>query len=367
MHLNLLNILNLRNLSSVDLMLNSQCNVFCGRNGSGKTSILEAINLLATGRSFRTTKAGPMIRFGEKSCLVSGVVSSKNLVLPSQSVRLGIERFLTGSPKIRLAEQDCQSIIQLARVLPVQLINTDSYELLETSPQIRRQFLDWLMFHVEHSFYSTWQRFKRALAQRNALLKNYGQLNLSELRIWDKELVETGEILDIARKHMLEAFYPVFLEILSGLLNFKERVSIQYNRGWSDNLNLAEALERSLNRDKEWRYTTVGPQRADLEFVIGGVPAKNMLSRGQLKLFVCALLMARAVLLYQKSGRRCVFLVDDLHSELDKEANRLLAQSLHGWGGQVLITTIEGESLAGLLKGEDHTMFHVEHGQIRQM
>jgi DNA replication and repair protein RecF len=382
MRLDSLHIINLRNLDSVEFQLNSQFNVFWGKNGSGKTSLLEAINLLTTGRSFRTSKSGQMIKFGEKSCVVSGVVSAKT-AQPLQDlqnfpngnevrntnypIRLGIERFSTGAPKIRLAEQDCQSIVQLTRVLPIQLINTDSYDILEANPQIRRQFLDWLMFHVEHSFYGIWQRFKRALAQRNAALKNCNPFRMPDIQIWDKELVETGEALDKMRGQMLEHFIPVFLEILDALLMLKGKVNIHYCRGWDENIGFTEALQRSFSRDREWGYTTVGPQRADLEFNVGNLPAKSILSRGQLKLFVCALLTARATLLYRKCGRQCVFLVDDLNSELDKEANESLAQALYEWGGQVLVTSIENASLAKLLEKKEHTLFHVEQGRISMM
>lgn len=370
MQLNSLQIFNLRNLVSVDLNLNSHLNVFCGKNGGGKTSLLEAIYLLAMGRSFRTAKAQQTIRFGEKSCVISGVVSSKNAGEdnnPPPSVRLGIERFHTGSPKIRLAEQDCNSIVELARVLPIQLINSNSYDILEATPQIRRQFLDWLMFHVEHSFHITWQRFKRALAQRNAALKGGSQLSPSDIRIWDREFIDTGEELDKARLNMVEEFIPEFLEIVGDLLKVKGTISVRYCRGWDEKMGLADALDRAFFRDKEWGHTTIGPQKADLEFLLDKVPAKNVLSRGQSKLFVCALLMARAQFLLKKNNRRCVFLIDDLNSELDMGAATVLVESIYSWGGQVLITNIEDKPMVKILSGKNHSMFHVEHGQIFPM
>jgi DNA replication and repair protein RecF len=367
MQLNSLQIFNLRNLASVDLNLNSHLNIFWGKNGGGKTSLLEAIYLLAMGRSFRTAKPQQTIRFGEKSCVISGVVSTKvtveeNNLLPP--IRLGIERFHTGSPKIRLAEQDCHSIVELARVLPIQLINSSSYDILEANPQVRRQFLDWLMFHVEHSFHTTWQRFKRALAQRNAALKSSSQLSLADIRVWDKEFIDAGEQLDKARLNMVEQFIPEFLEIVGNLLKIKGQISVRYCRGWDEKMGLAEALDRVFLRDKEWGHTTLGPQKADLEFLLDKVPAKNVLSRGQSKLFVCALLMARAQFLLKKNNRRCVFLIDDLNSELDMGAATALVESIYKWGGQVLITNIEDKPIIKILNGKDHSMFHVEHGQI---
>jgi len=169
MQLNSLSISNLRNLHSIHLDLHPHFNIICGENGSGKTSLLEAIHLLSTGRSFRAKQAKQIIRFGQKACLVAGAVSSMSDT--GRATRIGVERLLSGGIKIRVAEQDCTSIAELAKNLPLQLINSESYCLLEASPQYRRQFLDWILFHVEQSFFPVWQRFKRALQQRNAALR----------------------------------------------------------------------------------------------------------------------------------------------------------------------------------------------------
>ncbi len=363
MQLNALSLSNLRNLRSLDLAFNSNFNIFWGENGGGKTSLLEAIHLLTTGRSFRARQSRQLITFGEASCLISGIVAPRD---PQNglAIRLGIERQQAGGLKIRLGEEDCPSIALLAKTLPVQLINSDSYDILEAAPQYRRQFTDWLMFHVEHSFYPTWQRFKRALLQRNAALKGFRQSTDDNIHLWDKEFSETGQILNNLREEVLKDFIPIFTETLSTMLNLEKKVTVQYESGWDTKYSLEEALARSLERDKAWGYTTVGPQRADLEFLVGGVSVKNILSRGQLKLFIAALIMARAILLHQRQERRSVFLIDDLNSELDQEASRLLVQALGSLGSQVLITSVEGKPLSELLAGRDFTRYRVNRGKI---
>jgi DNA replication and repair protein RecF len=364
MQLNSLHISHLRNLNTVDLDFNSEFNIFWGENGGGKTSLLEAIHVLTTGRSFRAHQPRQIITFGKNACTVSGVVSQRETINTNNPIRMGVERYQTGGIKMRLADQDCHSIALLAKTLPIQLINSDSYDILEASPQFRRQFLDWAMFHVEHSFYSTWQCFKRALQQRNAALKTGKSLSVDSIRVWDKEFYEMGEIIDFQRKAMLAELLPLFSEIVSGLLGFSKKITVQYQQGWNAEYSLREALDRYWDRDFSWGYTTFGPQRADLEFMIGGVPAKNVLSRGQSKLFICALLMARAALLYKREGRRCIFLIDDLNSELDEGASKLLIGALSGLGGQVLITSIEGSPLVKLLDGKAVSMYWVKDGKI---
>lgn len=364
MQLNSLSISCLRNLRAVDVDFNPQFNIFWGENGGGKTSLLEAIHVLATGRSFRAHQPRQIITFGENTCTIAGTVNQRAEIEPVNLIRMGVERYQTGSIKMRLAGADCHSVALLAKTLPIQLINSDSYDILEASPQCRRKFLDWAMFHVEHSFYSTWQRFKRALQQRNAALKAGKAFSIESVRIWDKEFIEMGEIIDLQRKAVLAELIPLFSELIGELFGFNKATAIQYQPGWNMEYSLPEALERYWERDLAWGYTTFGPQRADLEFMIEGVSAKNVLSRGQSKLYICALLMARASLLYKREGRHCVFLIDDLNSELDERASKLLVEALSGLGGQVLITSIEGAPLAKLLKGKSVSMYQVRQGQI---
>lgn len=364
MQLNSLSISCLRNLRVVDLDFSPQFNIFWGENGGGKTSLLEAIHVLTTGRSFRAHQPRQMITFGENVCTIAGIVSPRKTIDTVNPIRMGVERHQSGSIKMRLAGEDCQSVALLAKTLPIQLINSDSYDILEASPQCRRKFLDWAMFHVEHSFYSTWQRFKRALQQRNAALKVGKTLSIDSIRVWDKEFTEMGEIIDFQRKVVLAELIPLFSEIVGELLGVNKTITLQYQPGWNAEYSLREALDRYWERDLAWGYTTFGPQRADLEFMIEGVPAKNVLSRGQSKLYICALLMARASLLYKREGRRCVFLIDDLNSELDEKASKLLVEALSDLGGQVLITSIEGAPLAKLLKGRAVAMYLVKDGVI---
>lgn len=364
MQLNSLSIKHLRNLSSVDLTLNPQFNIFYGENGGGKTSLLEAVHVLTTGRSFRAHHARQIITFGEASCLIAGTVKVKTPEDVQHSIHLGVERFQTGNIKIRIADEDCPSIAALAKTVAVQLINSDSYDILEAAPQVRRQFLDWILFHVEPSFYPIWQRCRRVLQQRNAALRTGKPAVLpKQVQIWDKEFIEMGEALAAQRKAILTVFIPIFLEIIGCLLNLTD-VTIRYQPGWNQEYSLLEALKNSFERDLSGGYTTVGPHRADVEFLMNGdVSVKNVLSRGQLKLFICALLLARATLLYQQQGRRCIFLIDDLNSELDQPASKLLAAALAELDSQVFITSVEERSVAKFLENNHYQLWHLKKGQ----
>lgn len=361
MHLKSLHIAQFRNLLPASLSLHPQFNLFYGENGSGKTSLLEAIHVLATGRSFRAREFKQIIQFGEGSCIVRGEVASSED--PNQNIRMGVERFPNGRLNMRLYEQECRSLAELTQVLPIQLINSESYAILEASPEQRRKFLNWVMFHVEPSFYSTWQRYRRALQQRNAALKS--NASRTDISAWDREIIETGEAIDQQRQNLLVELMPAVCSMLSAMLPLSAPVSVQYHRGWRKDLTLGESLERGLERDKLWGHTNSGVHRADVEWFIGDVPAKNYLSRGQLKLFICSLLMARSQLLFQRCDRRSVFLIDDLCSELDRRSTGVLLHALAQLKAQVLITCIEPDPITDSLLDRIE-LFGVERGVIKE-
>jgi len=367
MQLNSLSIINLRNIVQAELALAPGFNLFFGQNGSGKTSILEAVHLLASGRSFRSMHARNIIRVGEASYRVSGLASPLKEPALHSPIPMGVERFASGASKIRLAEKDCHSMAMLAKVLAIQLINSDSYDLLEADPSHRRRFVDWMMFHVEHSFHPVWQRFNRALQQRNAVLRMENTGKHGDISAWNHELVQTGQIIDAQRKALLAEFIPIFSAMVSELLGLEKELSIRYEQGWPTDYSLIDALNKYLSRDLALKYTTVGPQRADLEILIDGIPAKSLLSRGELKLFIATLLISRAVLLHKKEDRKCLFLVDDLHAELDDRAAGALIGALSSLGSQVLISSVLKESVSGFLKVGEVRCFGVRGGVVQNI
>lgn len=172
-----------RNLHPVTLSPSSRINILHGANGSGKTSVLEAIHLLGLARSFRSTRLQPVIHYEQPACTIFGQVQ----LAEGGSSNLGISRDRQGELQIRIDGQNARSAAQLADLLPLQLINPDSFRLLEGAPKIRRQFLDWGVFHVEHRFLGAWQRLQKALRQRNSWLR-HGTLDGASQAAWDREL-----------------------------------------------------------------------------------------------------------------------------------------------------------------------------------
>lgn len=346
-----------RNLSALSIEPSERFNLIYGLNGSGKTSLLETIYFLSLGRSFRTSQTKRVIQYEADAFSVFGMVVDQNGI----SVATGIEKDRQGKVRIKVGNELTSSQAELAKALPIQLINPDSYCLLTDGPKLRREFMDWGVFHVEHSFFGLWQRFQRALKQRNAGLQQ--KAPFSHIKAWDPEVVQTGEELARLRKEYVQKLTNKFFPILSNLIELPE-LSLSYYRGWDEEKELGEILESNFQRDMALGYTHLGPQRADLVIKTQGFPVQDILSRGEQKLLVLALRLAQGALLRDLINKNCVYLLDDIAAELDIERRGHVVRFLSQLEAQVFATAVDQGSLMEL-KGAQ--MFHVEHGVVKSV
>ena len=195
MQITRLNIERVRNLKTVVLHELQPFNIFYGANGSGKTSVLEAIHLLATGRSFRTHIPKHYIQYEAGDAIVFA---------QSATERIGMQKLASGEQVIKVNGDTIATQGQLAKLLPLQHIDPQSTDIIDHGAKPRRQLLDWLMFHVEPEFYFAWQYYSRALKQRNSLLKTRRNLTLADLEPWNKMLSDYGEMLHSQRVSIVE-------------------------------------------------------------------------------------------------------------------------------------------------------------------
>ena len=358
MSLSKIEVHNVRNIRSVSLQLSSRINLFYGQNGSGKTSLLEAVHLLGLGRSFRGVKPGPVINHDADDCTVFGQVTE-----PQGSSRsLGIVRGRDGSRLIHMGGDPVQRLSELAKVLPLQLINTESIRLLTGRPDIRRRFLNWGVFHVEPGFHNAWKSTQHCLKQRNALLRD-AKIDRSQLDLWTRELVAVCQDIDQYRASYIARLDPLFQQLLSKLIKIRG-FSLTYYRGWDGLTDLCDVLVESIEMDVKRGYTLNGPQRADLRVLMDRRDAVDVLSRGEMKMVACALMIAQAQLFQQSAAGDCVFLVDDLSSELDSAHREQLCNLLTDSNHQILVTNIEKEDMTEIWPSGELALFHVEHGEI---
>ncbi|WP_461481123.1 DNA replication/repair protein RecF [Porticoccus sp.] len=356
-----LDVYGLRNLKSVQLALNPGINLFHGSNGSGKTSLLEAVFLLGRARSFRTRLHQAVIHGEHDQCTVFGLIQHQGASTP-----IGVTRYRPGGGVFKLAGQAVTTASALADALPLLLINQESFNLLEGSPQHRRRFIDWGVFHVEHSHQQVIQRFQRVLKQRNSLLR-HDRIDDAVLSTWDREFELAANAITAARSSYLLLLLPMIQQVLNELSPPLARVDFSLYPGWDDEKKLATVLQADRRRDQQFRTTHHGPHRADLRIRFDRHNAAEVLSRGQLKILAIAMQLAQGFLFHRKTGRHSIYLIDDLAAELDLAHKKVVARLLHDMGAQALITGVDRESLQGLWTDQDIArmrVFHVEHGQI---
>lgn len=367
MALKTLKIQNVRNLREARLTELGTVNVLFGRNGAGKTSVLEAIHLLGMGRTFRGSSIRSLISHGQAACTVFGDISvGANTGEQRQaSTSIGVQRELSGEAQVRIAGKPARGLAELVEQFPLQVISAASFDLLTGAPGGRRQYLDWGVFHVEQRFYSQWKRFQRCIKQRNNLLRR-GKITDQELSVWTRDLADAGTAISEYRKAYFEGLLPRFLAIMGELAPSLDALELRYRRGWDSALSYADALQQGMQTDKEQGYTHSGPQRADIRVVSNGHLAADTLSRGQQKLVVCGLKLAQGQLMSQAGRGLCTYLIDDLPSELDKQHSELVCSQLADMQSQVFISCVQRQDVESVWPetAQKATLFHVEQGEI---
>ncbi len=344
-----LNIHNVRNISHTSLMLHPRYNVFYGSNGSGKTSVLEAIYLLGTGHSFCSREISSLIRHGESDLTIFARTNTNESV--------SIQKSLSHPTQVKINQQSCQRSSDLAHFLPSQAFYQDIFQIIDEGPSVRRSLLDWGMFHVKHSYLDLWKDYRRVIKQRNALLRK--KAPITQFTPWNKMLIELSEELDSLRENYFFNWSEAFQVLLKQLTDVS--CSIQYYKGW-DKKASGKTLETILNEqfdsDLHAQYTHSGAHQADILFHADAFKAKQSLSRGQQKIILIALKLAQAQLL----EKPCVYLFDDIAAELDTEHLQRFLQCLEQIPGQFFLTTINSSQLMDHLSTHNTATFAINQG-----
>lgn len=359
MPLSYLEVRDLRNLTSLQFVPTSSLNLIVGPNGSGKTSLLEAIHILGLGRSFRSAQMQKYVQKGKQQLLVFGRITRQG-----QTHTIGIQKSLVDGTLIHIDRQPASSAASLAELLPLQIITPESHQLLQGEPKERRAFIDWGLFHVEHNYLQQWKRYRRLLEQRNAALR--GTLASTEIKLWEAELADAGEQMTRSRSEYLAQLIPHFNHIYESLLE-DVPPSLSYRQGWSKEFSLLESLERNRDKELSLGFTLSGPHRADVRLRLqNGLEAVDGLSRGQQKLTVCALRLAQMQLLFDQQAMACTLLLDDLPAELDSLRREKLLAAVARTGAQCFITATD-PGLIDTRLWPELKVFHVEHGAVKEV
>lgn len=341
---------NFRAIESLDITLNPSLNIFTGDNGVGKTSILEAVHMLGMGKSFRSHKIADLIQHHKTELIVSGKLKSTENI----KTQLGIMRSRQQT-NIKVNSKLVRKTSILARHLPLQIIHPESYLLIAGGPLHRRQYLDWGLFHVEPNYHQLWQRYQRALKQRNALLRNK---NNNAVDIFDHELSSAAAAINDKRQAYLSNLLPIIADFAAKLLPACE-IKLVYRPGWDLEMSLKAVLQQNYHNDCHKGYTAKGPHRADIDIKVNAYNASSEISRGQQKMLVLILRLAQLQLYKQLSNKNCLLMIDDINSEIDKRHQQLLLNILQQLEMQIIVNCIDKNDI-DFSAWHNKTVFHVK-------
>lgn len=255
MSLSRLLIKDFRNIENADLALSPSFNFLVGANGSGKTSVLEAIYTLGHGRAFRSLQIGRVIRHEQDSFVLHGRLQGEE-----RETAIGLTKDKQGDSKVRIDGTDGHKVAELAHLMPMQLITPEGFTLLNGGPKYRRAFIDWGCFHNEAGFFTAWSNLKRLLKQRNAALRQVSRY--AQLRPWDLELIPLAEQISRWRAEYSAAIVEDMADTCQQFLP-EFTLTFSFQRGWEKETDYAEVLERNFERDRMLTYTAHGPHKAD--------------------------------------------------------------------------------------------------------
>lgn len=347
-----LNLINFRNIHSLSLELSPCLNILWGKNGQGKTNILESLFLLATSRSFRTTHDQDLIFWGSTSCNVKAAISSisrriqieAGISLPHSHHRLKKQFHVNGIP--------IKKFSALVGLAPMVLFTPQDIEIVRGSPALRRSFIDYALSQTSASYLDTLQRYLLAVEQRNRLLREKGgRISFNELVSWNEQLINNGSYIIQKRLNLIKQLEPLIKEASLILSSEKEEVTVCYQStictGEPSALNQEElkrafskSLEEKHKEELERRQSLVGPHRDDMAVFLNKRSVRAFGSQGQQRSTALALKFAEWHYINNILEIPPILLLDDLFSELDKSRWAALAQLIRKTG-QTFITSTE--------------------------
>lgn len=351
-----------RNLSPGVIELSASLNIILGENGSGKSSLLEAIFLLGHGKSFRTTRYKDIANLNKTYFVVSGKTSSDTNLGTKRDVEAG-----TSIYKVNGFKQE--KLSEFVKNLAIQIVTPESFKLFFGGPKERRKFLDLGLFHVEQSFSSQWKAFKKILEQRNACLKN--GIKGREFSYWTDAFCEYSDILSELRLRYVNMLVQE-VNHWTGIINVlgldDAEVSIELYKGWSTKKDIRDVLNTNVEKEYAFKHSLSGAHKFDLKFLINKRPIESLLSRGQQKLFLLVLTLAQTSLIKKVKQIKPILLIDDVGAELDEQSRSLLANAIAVLNCQVVMTAIDRNAIEPLVQAnKNYKMFHVKHGNVSEI
>lgn len=362
-----LSLINYKNIREATLDLSPKINCMIGRNGVGKTNILDAVYFLSFCHSASNPVDSMLIRHGEEFMFIEGTYKSDS-ISPSDDTTVISCGLKKGTKKhFRRNKKEYRRLSEHIGMIPLVMVSPSDSLLIEGGSEERRKLMDMVISQYDRAYIESVNRYNKALLQRNSMLKQEEEPDNEIISLWEEQMAIEGERIYERRKLFVSELTPIFQHYYECISGNREQVAIEYvshcQRG-----PLLEVIQRDRQKDRIMGFSLHGTHRDDLMFSLGGHPIKREGSQGQHKTFVVALKLAQFDFLKRTNGGNTpLLLLDDIFDKLDsnrvEQIVKLVASEEFG---QIFITDTNREHLDQILKAtsHDYKIYQVEGGEI---
>jgi DNA replication and repair protein RecF len=339
---------NYKNFSEATFEFDSKINCFVGKNGVGKTNVLDAIFHLANGKSYFNPLAVQNIKHQEEFFVIDGEFEK------ADRIEQIVSSFKKGHKKIlKRNSKPYEKFSDHIGFIPLVIISPADNDLIIEGSETRRKFMDTVISQLDPSYLQGLIQYQKILSQRNALLKYFALNHVFEndtLSIYNEQLNGLGQEIFEKRKQFIEAFLPIFNKHHQTITDSNETVQLVYESHLLE-LDTLSLLEQNLSKDRALQYTSVGIHKDDLAFQIDNYPIKKFGSQGQQKSFLIALKLAQFEFVKKQSGEKPILLLDDIFDKLDEtRVSKIVEMVNQDEFGQLFISDTHPERTENIVK-----------------
>lgn len=363
MEIKKISLFNFRNYVEEEIEFQNGVNVLIGSNGQGKTNILEGINYLITGKSYRVRNESELIFLGAKNFYLQALCQVKERLLRLEAY------YEPGKKIMKLNQLPCKRLSDYVGAVNAVFFSPDDLNIIKGGPSERRRFLDHLLAQIKPGHIYLLNRYLKIIKQKNTLLKKEKNIEVlkNQIYIWNQQLIEIGSKIILNRALLTESLNkfcrPIFKEIFSADYNLDLTYLSLGRKDFNDALRLfPEVLENQLPKEIERKAVIAGPHRDDLQITINGRLANSFASQGQLRAIVLSLKLAEMEIILKEKDEYPILLLDDVLSELDKQRQKFLLKYIDSQ--KQTIITVTGIKENVFVK--EKAVYRVVDGNIRR-
>jgi DNA replication and repair protein RecF len=348
MYLKKISLFNYKNFSEANFDFDNKINCFVGKNGIGKTNVLDAIFHLSYGKSYFNPLAVQNIKHGEDFFVIEGEFEkTERSEIVICSLKKGQKKILKRNGK------QYDKFSEHIGFIPLVIISPADRDLIVEGSETRRKFIDTVISQLDSTYLNQLIQYQKTLSQRNALLKYFALNQVFEtdtLSIYNQQLNELSKIIFEKRKEFLADFVPIFNKHHQTITSSAETVQLVYESQLFEK-DLLQLLQESISKDRVLQYTSAGIHKDDLSFEIDHYPIKKFGSQGQQKSFLIALKLAQFEFVKKNSGENPILLFDDIFDKLDEtRVGKIIEMVNNSDFGQLFISDTHPERTEAIIK-----------------